>query len=535
MAEDEAITVKRPRLEQTFRSFNAVDGAAFWHSLTHLLGRLTALTDIIFDVFAQFPPGALEALHRNNLYCRLHITKFRLQSLANGQLEPYDLQLITSSCLYSVSIYIIQYRSGLVYDYNWDAAFNMIEGAAPRLEHVRIIDQFSKNVSTMDSSRRLPRHPPSQRRRLCEISSHQVQRRPIRSFGYNGPLSDIIPEFIEILGIHGLRALEILPCYQEDGEVLKMLGTIGGLDTLERLRVRTIGRSIAEDNALQTLLRQFGRLRSLYLWSNYDIRGCLKAASTTSGGTLRELNVGHMLLDAAMVLMLTKSFSGLHSICFRMERTLSLPPETDIYTALARFPELQSVTLIMKYRRDTRAPLRMWDHGRRLQNILDDRGREKARRLSNMAINTDLVRQIWREITRDRPRLATFTLKITYDKLPDQREDFDYNMYVDYDFLRPEWLVRARPADNPQEMEITNLDTWRPIREPEPYYFREHDIHLLDVYKALWPSRKDGAAQLEDWWSLPLQFRRDMDDWSMLPCKCPRGGWYTCCRKDELL
>jgi hypothetical protein len=76
----------------------------------------------------------------------------------------------------------------------------------------------------------------------------------------------------------------------------------------------------------------------------------------------------------------------------------------------------------MKYNRDIRAPLRMWDHGRRLQDKLNERGRETARLLSNMAIDAELVRQIWLEITRDRTPHTGSTLKLSYDNPPYHRE-----------------------------------------------------------------------------------------------------------------
>jgi hypothetical protein len=44
-----------------------------------------------------------------------------------------------------------------------------------------------------------------------------------------------------------------------------------------------------------------------------------------------------------------------------------------------------------------------------------------------MAIDAELVRQIWLEITRDKPRLARFTLRITYGSRPYYRDNPDYN------------------------------------------------------------------------------------------------------------
>jgi hypothetical protein len=154
-------------------------------------------------VFDLFPSSALESFHRSNPFCRLHITRFRLQSLAEGVPEPHELQLMTSPCLYSVAVYVVESRADMTYYYNWDAAFQMIERPAPRLGHVRIVNQYSRSMRR-GSSQRLPRHPPSRRHPFYEIPRTQVGQRPIRSFGYNGLVTDIIPELIENSGVREL-------------------------------------------------------------------------------------------------------------------------------------------------------------------------------------------------------------------------------------------------------------------------------------------------------------------------------------------
>jgi hypothetical protein len=421
MSEAEDLSIMH--YERTFPIHDAMGDAAFWRSLTRLLRHLTALSDIIFDVFAQFPSDTLEALHQVNPSCRLHILRFRLQSLDQESPEHNDLKLMTSPCLHSVMVYVVEPRSDSTYDYNWDAAFEMIDGAASRLQHARIVDQYARGRGRGGILPRLLRHSPPERRRFSVRPADKSRRGSIRSFGYNGPLNDIIPELMQNSGLRDLEALEIQPWRVVDDETLRVLESIPSLPSLGRLRVRCSPSTAEEDGAPRSLLGKSARLKFLECLSSQGSLNYIEPTLKTCGTTLRELNVRHKeKLDTAMIEMLCEQLPQLQSICFNMERTMSLPPETDIYTALAKFAMLKSVTLIMKYNRDIRAPLRMWDHGRRLQDKLNERGRETARLLSNMAIDAELVRQIWLEITRDRTPHTGFTLKLSYDNPPYHRE-----------------------------------------------------------------------------------------------------------------
>jgi hypothetical protein len=169
-----------------------------------------------------------------------------------------------------------------------------------------------------------------------------------------------------------------------DTEALNVFSTIPMLDTLESLRVRSVplGYEASDsDNVPRIFLSRLVRLvrlRSLCIRASHEIASYLQPALTVFKAALRDLHVGQRKLDTAKVIMLSEQFPQLHSIGFAMERTLSLLPETDIYTALAKFPVLRSVNLSLKYKRDIRAPLRMWSHGRSLNDTLDRMGRGKS-------------------------------------------------------------------------------------------------------------------------------------------------------------
>ncbi|KAJ5414051.1 hypothetical protein N7509_000678 [Penicillium cosmopolitanum] len=73
-----------------------------WQHLASLIQRLPRLLDLIFLCHHQFPSCLLEALHRHHPRCKLHIHNFFLRSLKSPVLDPYEFQLATSPCLFSV-------------------------------------------------------------------------------------------------------------------------------------------------------------------------------------------------------------------------------------------------------------------------------------------------------------------------------------------------------------------------------------------------------------------------------------------------
>ncbi|KAJ6083505.1 hypothetical protein N7467_007640 [Penicillium canescens] len=73
-----------------------------WQPLADLIQRLPTLLDLIFLCRHQFPSCLLEALHRHHPQCKLHIHNFFLRSLKSPVLHPYEFQLATSPCLFSL-------------------------------------------------------------------------------------------------------------------------------------------------------------------------------------------------------------------------------------------------------------------------------------------------------------------------------------------------------------------------------------------------------------------------------------------------
>src|SRR5205807_10350288 len=63
---------------------------------------LPGLVDLVYNYPDQFPPCLLQTLHEYRPQCRLRINTFNLYSLHAPVIDPYELLLATSPCLYSI-------------------------------------------------------------------------------------------------------------------------------------------------------------------------------------------------------------------------------------------------------------------------------------------------------------------------------------------------------------------------------------------------------------------------------------------------
>jgi hypothetical protein len=115
---------------------------SLWICLLELINGLFALTDLTFNCWNQFPPTILDALHRRNRSCRLHLNTFSLPGLHGWdapRLSQQDLALVTSPCLYSISARYCFMDSYPQPEYHREAVMDMARGLAPSLKSVRLL------------------------------------------------------------------------------------------------------------------------------------------------------------------------------------------------------------------------------------------------------------------------------------------------------------------------------------------------------------------------------------------------------------
>ena len=121
-----------------------------WQPLASIKEVLPGLADAIYRCSGQFPPCLLHALHRHRPQCRLHISSFKLRSIAAPVLDDYEYQLATSPCLYSIGIRYKSRHHKLegpynIYgspDYTEEAVAHLAAGLAPNLSRVVMVNSF---------------------------------------------------------------------------------------------------------------------------------------------------------------------------------------------------------------------------------------------------------------------------------------------------------------------------------------------------------------------------------------------------------
>ncbi|EZG03539.1 hypothetical protein H106_06987 [Trichophyton rubrum CBS 735.88] len=111
-----------------------------WMPLADLIRRLPQLADLVYLGLTQFPPCMLDALHTSIPSCRLFLHNFMLRSIVEGdRLDEYDYTLVTSPCLYglTISCYDVQISEEL-YSFHQEAIQRMVYGLSPNLKEIHI-------------------------------------------------------------------------------------------------------------------------------------------------------------------------------------------------------------------------------------------------------------------------------------------------------------------------------------------------------------------------------------------------------------
>lgn len=123
-----------------------------WKPLADLIKQLSSLTDLLYSCASQFPPCLLETLHASLPQCRLHLNTFKLRSFSAPQIDPYELMLLTSPCLYSIRAAYDEmggFGSFDVPDHHEEAIMCLAAGLAPNIKEVHAY-RFSTAVHIPD-------------------------------------------------------------------------------------------------------------------------------------------------------------------------------------------------------------------------------------------------------------------------------------------------------------------------------------------------------------------------------------------------
>ncbi|KAL2121763.1 hypothetical protein VTJ04DRAFT_2218 [Mycothermus thermophilus] len=131
--------------EQCYQGYQK-DQREAWLPFAEFLLRLPRLTDLVYNCLTHFPTGVLQALHSRSgpEKCRLHISTFDLRTLglyAHGgpfvdreaRVHPDELQLLTSPCLSSARLCV-----GSTNITDVAVAHVLMSGCGSRLKHLHV-------------------------------------------------------------------------------------------------------------------------------------------------------------------------------------------------------------------------------------------------------------------------------------------------------------------------------------------------------------------------------------------------------------
>ncbi|EFQ27727.1 hypothetical protein CGRA01v4_02863 [Colletotrichum graminicola] len=125
---------KNRRLRDVF-----VDPEA-WAPMVQLLKALVRLTNMVIEHESSFSPFLLEAIGTQHTKCLLDLRCFDLHCIEGAPLNPYDVALLLSPQLHSVSIK--EYFQSFTGHTNESVVFKLVKGLSPSLRKVELEPVF---------------------------------------------------------------------------------------------------------------------------------------------------------------------------------------------------------------------------------------------------------------------------------------------------------------------------------------------------------------------------------------------------------
>jgi len=162
-----------------------------WNDLSHFMLNFPNLQELTWGCEEQIPASLFRCVTQNHPGLRLYMRNFKLESLnkdpehsAVSALTPYEIELATSPCLYSITMMLRD-----VYTYAFEhAIMDMLAGAAPNL---REVDLYA--IDAFDEREIAPKH-----RRGTQLPTSSSGLGALRHFGI------YMIEQLNVLRDHGL-------------------------------------------------------------------------------------------------------------------------------------------------------------------------------------------------------------------------------------------------------------------------------------------------------------------------------------------
>lgn len=504
-----------------------------WEPLTSLISQLKHLTELNYVCVNQFPPCLLEALHKHHPACRLNLNSFRFRSLREPKTDPYEMELISSPCLHSISVRHVTRDSNGHEDYNEDAIFQAV-AIAPNLKHVKLLRCIPERTAELHEVAHIPRQPwkgfvpPVKIDRVGNLTSLSFSRLMVTT-------EEKLEQWNQYTDLSKLRTLAFGSPWRSD--VLMKAATMAPFKSLERLSIYLEPSSQDNDFRLATemffeslnplkTLRLHGKMDTSLVWKILERHGC----------ALREL-----VLDPYGFGFVELDISGFGECCPLLEE-LHVPVkrrkgnhrETHCYEEIGKFASLKKLFLRLDMReRDLPSTdeyedeLDDFDRQRTIpqnsrifgpnnnESILNFHVRDA---LINAAVDEKLARAIWDRIATNQPSGRLSSMTIT----PKEPGYFGpitspFELEIRVENLARSFLVTKNATSSSGSSEVKVIETTKEEREERDECQRQivarleswgceihdDDVHL--VFERIWPPKPGSRDWRDDWSSWPLE------------------------------
>lgn len=533
---------------------------AAWTPVANLIKTLPNLTKLVYNCRDQFPPSLLHVLHSHHPQCRLHHHTFRLRSLRSkfDRLDPHELAVATSPCLYSVKLrYGGHHSEDAEQDRNLQALLELVAGLAPNLKEVFVlyvpITKY-QHPSLDPPWHGLPGFVRGQTGSLTLLSITGRVPPPVWSPGFFRTWADHTD-------FRSLRHLSLGGAYDQGTresrhglttDALEFLARACSFPQLESLHVLLMRRHHATENVdprangryIDAATAFFDSLRPLRKLSVagsilpeivdavlgrhgrtvVDLKLC--PFEDAWARTLRHIPYVPMAITKAHILQIGSHCPVLESLSVYVKRAMSGPPEVELYASLARIRPLRFLFLTLdcsnwRARRDPDPEDEAGfdeDDMERFDSPWRELKRGHVRQgLVNCAVDETLARSIWDVIAKHKDGKRLLSLKLYTTGAMNFGWPGQVSRMADIaHHLSRSWLIERGIRDDEE-------DALR-VRELGLQARRAHDEKLRDkfgagwgaqdheephagvhVFRRIWPEEEVGRPWMDDWTSYPLQ------------------------------
>ncbi|KEQ61483.1 uncharacterized protein M437DRAFT_67420 [Aureobasidium melanogenum CBS 110374] len=487
-----------------------------WTSMSNMLRRCPALSDLLWEIRHQIPPCVLDTIHRYHPGSRLHMRAFCARSLLESEIDKHELAIVTSPCLHSIWFTYMEPDEEAYASRSQRVVQQVLARLAPKVEEVR----FRRTMMPHRGS--LP---------------HPETELPMERGAINPSTS--------------LRRLEINAMASLDREELKSWHTHVDFSRLHTLVLNTL---IGLDALVWLIDCDFASLKVLKLqWNDRNSHESSQKKSTATlfivdllplselaigwrfrdmnpiyqrhGASLRTLRLPNRSAretrDAVFVLQdIRDQCPLLAELEFTFPRDQGSITEVAVYKTFATFPALQRLILGLRFKNYIMEDGRLahydeFDRRRFSQDMIHGpRYGDVRRALIDRAIDEHFARTVYRLASRANCFLSQLDLRIDssiigYPYVFRNIRTPESQLSVVFEYICRSWTVEPGVRDDyPNEVVTREVDTsWEDEPAPE-----ELGPRTKKVFRRIWPGNEDGSSDWRTDWHSFLEYDDGTDE-----------------------